>query len=130
MTVELRKLNDTLFQIEFGVDKLPDAPIPKIPNLEYWFSAEVIKYLAYLLTQINAVEEQAVQNFITVAFSETVREVSFTRTSEFKLHRIPADKLENFDPDVFGIFRKKLNRNRQGLAAYLEKRRNVETVNL
>ena len=124
---ELRKLNDTLFQIDFGVDKLPNAPIPKIPNLEYWFSAEVIKYLAYLLTRINAVEEQAVQRFIMVAFSETVREVSFTRTSGFKLHRMPADKLENFDPDVFGIFRKKLNRNRQGLAAYLEKRRDVET---
>ena len=36
---ELKKLNDALFQIEFGVDKLPDVPIPKIPNLEYWFSA-------------------------------------------------------------------------------------------
>ncbi len=44
---ELKKLNDTLFQIEFGVDKLPDVPIPKIQNLEYWFSAEVIKHLAY-----------------------------------------------------------------------------------
>ena len=124
---ELKKLNDALFQIEFGIDKLPDTPIPKIPNLEYWFSAEVIKYLAYLLTQINAVEEQAVQRFIMVAFSETVREVSFTRTSGFKLHRMPADKLQNFDPDVFGVFQKKLNRNRQGLTAYLEKRRNVET---
>ncbi len=124
---ELKKLNDTLFQVEFGVDKLPEAPKPNIPNLEYWFSQEIIRYLASLLDCIKRIEVQAVRNFIMVAFSETVREVSFTRTGGFKLHRMPAEKLENFYPDVFGIFRKKLNRNRQGLAAYLEKRRDVET---
>ncbi len=39
---------------------------------------------------------------------------------------MPAEKLENFNPDVFGIFRKKLYRNRQGLMTYMEKRKNVE----
>ncbi|MYG00154.1 DNA methyltransferase [Candidatus Poribacteria bacterium] len=124
---ELNKINDTLFEIEFGTAKLPDAPIPDIPNLDYWFSHEVKKNLAYILTQINQVENQAVRNFMTVAFSETVREASYTRTSTFKLHRIPAEKLETFDPDVFGIIRKKLNRNKQGLTTYLEKRKDVET---
>ena len=106
---------------------MPEAPIPNIPNLDYWFSDEIKKQLAYLLMQINAVETRAICNFMTVAFSETVREVSYTRTSSFKLHRIPAEKIENHNPDVFGIFRKKLNRNRQGLAVYLEKRKDVET---
>ena len=55
-----------------------------------------------------------------------VREVSYIRTSAFKLHRMPAEKLENYNPDVFGIFRKKLDRNRQGLTAYLDKRKDVE----
>ncbi len=123
---ELNKLNDALFQVEFGVDKLPEAPIPKIPNLDYWFSEEIIISIAYLLDCINKIADQAVRNFITVAFSETVREVSWTRTSTFKLHRMPAEKLENFNPDVFGTFRKKLNRNREGLAAYMEKRKDVE----
>lgn len=124
---ELNKLDDVLFQVEFGVGKVPEAPIPKIPNLGYWFSQEIIISIAYLLDCINKIEDQAIRNFITVAFSETVREVSYTRTSTFKLHRIPAEKLENFNPDVFGTFRKKLNRNRQGLEAYLEKRKNVES---
>lgn len=123
---ELNKLNDALFQVEFGVDKIPDTPIPKIPNLDYWFSEEVIISIVYLLDCINKIEDEAVRNFITVAFSETVREVSWTRTSTFKLHRMPAEKLENFNPDVFGTFRKKLNRNREGLAAYMEKRKSVE----
>ena len=123
---KLNKLNNDLFQIEFQKGKVPDAPIPNILNLTYWFSEEVIKSLAYLQAWINDVEDEAVRNFILVAFSETVREVSYTRNGEFKLYRMPAKKLESFNPDVFGVFRKKLNRNRVGLAAFLEKRKSVE----
>ncbi len=63
-----------------------------------------------------------------IAFSETVREVSYTRNGEFKLYRMPTHKLAHFEPDVFGIFRKKLSRNRHGLAAFLQKRKNVEAT--
>jgi DNA modification methylase len=122
----LNKLNSDLFQLEFGMDKIPDAPIPDIPNLAYWFSEEVIGYLAYLRAWINNLEDEAVRNFILVAFSETVREVSYTRNGEFKLYRMSAKKLEHFNPDVFGTFSKKLSRNRYGLAAFLEKRKSVE----
>jgi DNA modification methylase len=122
----LNRLNNHLFQVEFQDGKIPDAPIPNILNLEYWFSEEVIRYLAYLRAWINNVEDEAVRNFVRVAFSETVREVSYTRNGEFKLYRMPAEKLEGFKPDIFGIFSKKLSRNRHGLAAFLEKRKNVE----
>ncbi len=120
------KLNEHLFQIEFRDSKIPDAPIPNILNLEYWFSEESIKYLAYLRDWINKVEDETVRNFMWVAFSETVREVSYTRNGEFKLYRMPAEKLGSFKPDVFGIFSKKLSRNRNGLATFLEKQKNVE----
>ncbi len=122
----LNRLNDHLFQIEFQEGKIPDAPIPDILNLAYWFSEEAIRCLAYLRDWINKIEDEAVRNFIFVAFSETVREVSYTRNGEFKLYRMPAEKLEGFKPDVFGIFSKKLSRNRHGLAAFLEKRKSVE----
>ena len=122
----LNKLNDDLFQIEFQEIKVPDAPIPSILNLGYWFSEEVIRCLAYLRVWIDKIEDETVRNFILVAFSETVREVSYTRNGEFKLYRMSAKKLEHFNPDVFGIFNKKLNRNRHGLAAFLEKQKSVE----
>lgn len=122
----LNRLNDHLFQIEFQEGKVPNAPVPDIPNLVYWFSESVIRYLAYLRDWINKIEDEAVRNFILVAFSEMVREVSYTRNGEFKLYRMPAEKLEGFKPDVFGIFGKKLSRNRHGLAAFLEKRKSVE----
>lgn len=123
----LNRLNNDLFQIEFQEGKVPDAPIPDILNLEYWFSEEVIKSLAYLRAWISKIEDEGVRNFILVAFSETVREVSYTRNGEFKLYRMPAEKLKDFNPDVFGLLSKKLSRNRQGLATFLEKRRDVET---
>ena len=122
----LNRLNDHLFQVEFQSDKVPDTPIPDILNISYWFSEEAIRCLAYLRNWINGVEDEASRNFMLVAFSETVREVSYTRNGEFKLYRMPAKKLENFNPDVFGIFSKKLSRNRHGLAAFLEKRKSVD----
>ena len=122
----LNKLNNDLFQIQSQNDKVPDAPIPDILNLEYWFSDEVIKSLAYLLARITDVPDEPSRNFILVAFSETVRETSYTRNGEFKLYRMHKNKLKDFKPDVLGIFSKKLGRNRLGLASYLEKRKNVE----
>ena len=122
----LSGLNDHLFQIGFGIDNVPDASIPEILNLTYWFSEEVIRCLAYLRAWINRVENEAVRNFMLVAFSETVREVSYTRNGEFKLYCMSAKRLKGFNPDVFGAFSKKLSRNRYGLAAFLERRKNVE----
>ncbi len=122
----LNRLSYHHFQVEFQEGEVPDAPIPDIPNLTYWFSEEVIRCLAYLRSWINKIENESIRNFILVAFSETVREVSYTRNGEFKLYRMPAKKLEDFNPDVFGIFSKKLSRNRHGLAAFLEKRKSVE----
>ena len=122
----LSELNEYLFQIQYRESHLPNAPIPNIPNLTYWFSDEVIRTLAHLRARISHVRDKALQNFILVAFSETVREVSYTRNGEFKLYRMPTNKLKDFNPDVFGIFTKKLRRNRQGLASYLDRRKNVK----
>ena len=122
----LSELNESLFEIQYRESHLPDAPIPNILNLTYWFSDEVITTLALLRAAISNVKDKALQNFILVAFSETVREVSYTRNGEFKLYRMPTNKLKDFKPDVLGIFTKKLRRNQQGLASYLGKRKDVQ----
>ena len=122
----LRELDAYLFESGYRERHLPEAPIPDIPNLTYWFSDEVIRTLAALRAWIHHVRDKALQNFILVAFSETVREVSYTRNGEFKLYRMPTQKLKDFKPDVLGIFSKKLCRNRQGLASYLDRRKDVK----
>lgn len=46
-----------------------------------------------------------------IAFSETVRTVSNTRNSEFKLFRMQTEKVASFKPDVFAEYLKILDRN-------------------
>lgn len=118
-------LMDAVFKVGFSGD-VPAAPIPDVLNLEYWFSEDVTKRLAFLRDRVNAVGDESVRNFFWVAFSETVRECSYTRNSEFKLYRMPAPKLTTFTPDVFGTFQEKVARNQAGLEAYLRKRKDVE----
>ena len=124
----LIKFNNDLFDIKFGKSIFSDVSIPDIVNLTYWFSEEVIKSLAYLRAWVDDVEDESVRNFILVAFSETVREVSYARNGEFKLYRIPDNKIKDFNPDVLDIFSKKLYRNRNGLRYYLEKRKSVNAT--
>lgn len=123
----LKELDDAIFRIGFS-KRVPDAPVPDVLNLDYWFSKGVTQCLAFLRHHIKAIDDAAIRNFFWVAFSETVRECSYTRKGEFKLYRIPLEKLENFETDVFGTFQEKLCRNRRGLEAYLHQRKDVEVL--
>ena len=121
----LNDLNNSIFQVGF-LGTVPPTPIPDVLNLANWFSKDVTERLAFLRTSINAIADEAVRNFCWVAFSETVRECSYTRNGEFKLYRMPTQKMEAFQPDVFGIFQSKLIRNRRGVEAYLRKKKEVD----
>jgi site-specific DNA-methyltransferase (cytosine-N4-specific) len=97
----------------------PPVAIDGISRLDFWFKPDVIKRLAALKNFIADIEDEAVRLFFQVAFSETVRESSNTRNTEFKLYRYEAEKLKTFAPNVFGIMSAKLRRNRIGLQGFL-----------
>ena len=117
----------SILEVEHTGD-IPVTPIPDVLNLDYWFSEDVTRHLSFLRDYITAIEDEPVRNFFWVTFSETVRECSYTRNGEFKLYRMPPQKMETFKPDVFDIFRSKLIRNQRGLEAYLRKRKNVDIL--
>ncbi|MBN8722826.1 MAG: DNA methyltransferase [Acidobacteria bacterium] len=94
--------------------------IDGISRLDFWFKESVIEKLFFLREFIDCIEDEYVQLFFQVAFSETVRESSNTRNEEFKLYRYSKEKLDKFDPQVFVIMMQKLKRNRSGLEKYLE----------
>ena len=121
----VRKLHAAMSRVKRTV---PTRTVPDITNLTFWFADDVIARLAFLRTLISDIKDSASRNFNWVAFSETVREVSYTRKGEFKLYRMPLPRLEKFNPDVFAIFSKKLNRNRQGLGHYLGARKKVKAA--
>lgn len=100
-----------------GVGAFPDAPIPPVPNIDYWFSAAVQRDLAAILQHIDNIHNAAVADAFRVAFSLTVRKVSWTRNSEFKLYRIPACQIAEHNPDTRGIMGQALEKVRQALQA-------------
>ncbi|MCX6148314.1 MAG: DNA methyltransferase [Candidatus Kapabacteria bacterium] len=108
-------INDNIFSSSInGIDKIQ---IPNFINIDYWFSKEILNKLGFLQLLINELNEE-IRDFFLVPFSETIREVSYTRNSEFKLYRIEKEKIPFHNPDVFKIFLTKINRNVLGLIEY------------
>lgn len=95
-----------------------DVQVPNFFNIDYWFKPNVAKELAKLKAAINAIEDAAVQRFFLLAFSHTARAASNTRGGEFKLFRLPAEKLEKHNPSVLRIFREKTEQNISGAAEF------------
>lgn len=111
----LNDFNDKFFQYRFGINKIDSIVLPTFKNIDYWFTKDVQEKLALLKEFIKNIEDFPVRQFYKVAFSETVRDSSLTKNSEFKLFRMKSKQRENFYPDVFGIMESKLSRNRKGL---------------
>jgi len=90
-------------------------------NIDFWYKPEIIGNLSKIKHFIKNKIHPDVQLFFLTAFSETSREVSLTRNSEFKLFRMKQIKIDDFNPDSFSIFLQKLNRNLIGLESYTNK---------
>lgn len=98
---------------------------PKFKNIDFWFKDRVTEHLAIIRSLINQIKDENIRNFFLVAFSETVRNVSNTRNSEFKLYRMPKEKLENYNPNVFLEFEEIANKNIKGMEEYLKVKTNL-----
>lgn len=104
--------------------------IPRVTNIDYWFSKQVVEKLSLLRYFINEISNVKIRQFFSLPFSETVRECSFTRNSEFKLFRMKTDDILNFNPDVVGVYFNKLNETITNYSNHyyplLEKKTNVQ----
>jgi predicted RNA methylase len=103
------KLRENVFEFAKYESNLLKLKIPKITNITYWFSKNVLQNLNILKYFIYNLHEENIRNFFLVPYSETIRECSYTRNSEFKLYRMKSEDILSFNPDVFGVFLKKLN---------------------
>jgi hypothetical protein len=102
-------LRDGVFEFVKNEDNLYKLPLPNITNADFWFSKEVLHNLNILKHFIYQIENEQIRNFFILPFSEIVRECSFTRNNEFKLFRMKSEDMLKFNPDVFGIYFKRLN---------------------
>ncbi|MGB9664013.1 MAG: TRM11 family SAM-dependent methyltransferase [Ignavibacteria bacterium] len=114
----INEFNNYAFTLRFNPINHTSLRLPKVTNLDFWFSKNSQIKLLLILNFINSIRDQDISDFFKVAFSETVREVSYVRLNEFKLVR--KKNLSNkYNPDVFSIFSSKLQRNRNGLIEFL-----------
>jgi DNA modification methylase len=120
----LKDFNDRMFRFRFGMETYDSAVTPTFKNIDYWFTKDVQKRLAVIKEYTDSIENFPVRQFFQIAFSETVRETSLTKNSEFKLFRMSEKQMERFSPDVFGIMEQKLSRNRRGLISYIKEKKN------
>lgn len=107
--------------------------IPNFKNMGYWFRPRVILELSLIKGEINKIKDEAIRNYISVAFSESIRLVSNRRNGEFKMFRMPAAKVLKHNPDVLEEFNKLLERNYQKMEAFAERMRenhNFENVSV
>lgn len=119
---------------EFGkyILRNPKETIPEaingISRLDFWFKPEVLEHLSAIKAFIGNIKSVKARLFFLMAFSETVRESSNTRTHEFKLYRYNEETLKTFEPDAFAIMSGKLHRNRKGLAEFLNELNGLDHI--
>ena len=118
--IDPKKITKEYIALLDRVEKIKDKEIkrPNFNNIDFWFKDNVIIKLAKLKKAINEIRDESVKNFLMVAFSETVRYSSNTKTGEFKLVRVKSEKLEKHNPDVMSIFRKNAEKNIAGMTEF------------
>ena len=118
LTLLIREYYKLLHRID--IIKINNQERPRFMNIDFWFKDEVIIKLARIKKAIKEIKNDKVRNFFLVSFSETVRLSSNTNSGEFKLVRINSERLKNYNPDVFGIFRKKTASNIEGMRKFYQ----------
>lgn len=101
----------------YSPEKVLNTDFSRISNFDFWYTIDNLYKLSYINQVISELKPD-LQDFFLLCLSETVREVSFTRNGEFKRYKMSEKQIEKFNPDVFSIFEKKIQRNLKGLDAF------------
>lgn len=102
-------------------DNFLEIEIPQFKNIGYWFKPKVILLLSVIKAEINNIHNDYIKRFVYAAFSETIRFVSNRRNGEFKMFRMPAEKVRAFEPNVINEFQQILDRNVKKMHEFNEK---------
>ena len=118
--IDPKVLNNEYLKLPKRIGEIKNNQIkrPVFNNIEFWFKEKVIVELAKIKKAIQETSNKDIRNFFMVAFSETVRKVSNTKSGEFKLVRIKKENLENHSPDVLATFKKRVESNIRGMESY------------
>ncbi len=103
-------IKDKLFEYSFTNEIDSELKIPNVTNIDFWFLERSKNELALIKSLLMNISNTNIRRFMLVPFSETVRECSFTRNSEFKLFRMKEADMKKFNPNCVDIFINKLDK--------------------
>ena len=92
-----------------------DDASPNVLNRDYWFSSKAVAQLESIRGFVSGIGCPALRDFVRVAFSLAIRECSWTKKSEFKLVRMPAEQMAQFEPHARSVMGQVLARNRRAM---------------
>lgn len=113
---KLEKYRDDIYKIysknkdDYAKGKLT-LELPTFKKIDYWFKDYIIIDLQILRSAIFSIQEDNYRDFFLIPFSSTVRYVSNTRNSEFKMYRMAPRVLEKWHPNVFSKFKEFTEKN-------------------
>lgn len=117
---DYEKIQFAIDKIENNLNKEQNIEEHYFYNIEKWFRKDVIKSLSKIRQFIIAEEDASIRKFFWVCLSETIFKFSNDRTSTFKLHILPEEKINLIQDNCIEFFIDKIKEN-ASLLSYEEK---------
>lgn len=110
LKAKVKYIKDKLFEYSFNNDIGINPETPNVYNIDFWFPERSKIELALIKSLLLNISNVNIRRFMFVPFSETIRECSYTRNSEFKLFRMKDDDMKKFDPHCIDSYINKLDK--------------------
>ncbi|PKP10442.1 MAG: DNA methyltransferase [Bacteroidetes bacterium HGW-Bacteroidetes-4] len=124
LRLHIQDFDNFLFKFRYGFELKESIICPSFSKIDFWFSKEVKQKLAVINNYIESVENSDISDFFKVAFSQTIRDTSWTRNNEFKLYKMSPEQIKSFKPDPFNKIAEVLGRNYKGLEDFILSKKN------
>lgn len=115
---------------QFLQQKRSTLNVPNFKNIGYWFKPNILLELSLIAQEIQKVNNIEFKKFYIVAFSELLRLVSNRRNGEFKMYRMPAEKIKTFNPNVLDTFYSILLKNIKKMEEFYTQTKTLAPSNL
>ena len=116
-TYTKRRLNEFVARVKEEYPKARLIPVCTFDGIDYWFKEENIRELDFLkfkisqfINRANKANREMYALILLTAFSSTIRRVSLTRNSEFKLYRMSPGDIERFSISSIDEFEEAVSR--------------------
>lgn len=102
-------------EVVIRAGSLTDLPDHDFPGVEKWFKPEIRLGLTRLRAAIQRTADITTRRFLWICLAETIRLVSNSRISTFKLHVYPPEELNRRESDALKAFHSVAIRNAERL---------------